>query len=141
MSAVILRYHPDLNLLRGCALFPIHLMKVYAPEAPSTPIMAIPTPNSLRDAVPSAPGGLDPAVEPPELSGGGVCPLSDPPKRDVGLAISTTPASARKLAICSFLVYGSFKILWQIYPVNAGARNVITVASARGKYIMDHHIP
>jgi hypothetical protein len=38
-------------------------------------------------------------------------------------------------------VKGSLRRTWQMYPASMGARKVMTVASARGRYIIEYHIP
>jgi hypothetical protein len=60
--------------------------------------------------------------------------LDSEEKRDAGLAIRTTPKSEMYAAICSIRVNRSFKKNEHAQQDSEGARKVITVASARGRY-------
>ena len=53
---------------------------------------------------------------------------------DVGRAISRTPTSEIMPAICSMRVKGSWMSIEQAQQATIGARNVMTMASARGRY-------
>ena len=59
----------------------------------------------------------------------GACGMSDD-----GLAMKTTPTNETTPATCSLLVNGSLIRIEQAQQATVGARNVITVASERGRY-------
>jgi len=56
---------------------------------------------------------------------------------ETGLAIKTTPNSEMYAAICSILVNGSLMKYEHAQQASDGERNVMTVASARGRYIRE----
>ena len=58
-------------------------------------------------------------------------------KNDVGLAIKTTPSKETKPAICSLRVKGSWMRKEQAQHARIGARKVMTVASATGRYMRE----
>jgi len=64
----------------------------------------------------------------------------DIPKKDVGRAINTTPNSDIIAAICSILVNGSLIKIEHAQHASEGARKVITVASANGRYKSESRI-
>src|ERR1700761_983604 len=74
-------------------------------------------------------------ASPSPLAGG----VDDDPdeNREVGLAISTTPNNEIMAAICSILVKGSWMRYEQAQHAILGAKKVITVASARGRYMSE----
>ena len=53
---------------------------------------------------------------------------------EVGLAMRTTPKKEMMPAICSLRVNGSLIRMEQAQQATVGAKNVITVASDRGRY-------
>jgi hypothetical protein len=55
-------------------------------------------------------------------------------KSDIGRAIRTTPNNDTYAAICSMRVNGSLIRKLQAQQASDGARNVMTVASASGRY-------
>lgn len=63
---------------------------------------------------------------------GGV--FEDPGNKDAGRAIRMTPRSETKPAICCERVKGSLMRIQHAKQATVGARNVITVASAMGRY-------
>jgi hypothetical protein len=68
------------------------------------------------------------------LAGGTASEWFNAAKRETGLAISTTPNNDTYAAICSIFVNGSLMRKLQAQHARLGARNVITVASASGRY-------
>ena len=58
----------------------------------------------------------------------------DPGNKDAGRAIRMIPKSETKPAICCARVKGSLMRIQQAKQATVGARNVITVASAMGRY-------
>lgn len=58
-------------------------------------------------------------------------------KSDAGLAMKTTPTNDTRLPILSIFVKGSLSKNEQTQHVRLGARNVMTVASASGKYMSE----
>ncbi len=57
-----------------------------------------------------------------------------PGKRDVGRAINTTPRRETKAPTCCDRVKGSLMMIQHAAQATLGARKVITVASAMGRY-------
>lgn len=55
-------------------------------------------------------------------------------KKDIGRAIRTTPKRDMYAAICSIFVNGSLMRNEHAQQAREGARKVMTVASARGRY-------
>jgi hypothetical protein len=64
---------------------------------------------------------------------GGTGSLPGEEKSDIGRAIRTTPKRETYAAICSIRVKGSLIRKEQAQHARLGARNVMTVASARGR--------
>lgn len=62
---------------------------------------------------------------------------ADEKNNDVGLAMKTTPTRDMRLPILSIFVNCSLSKNEQTQQVRLGARNVMTVASASGRYIRE----
>jgi hypothetical protein len=78
---------------------------------------------------------FDGVISESPLTGGTDSPECDNVEnRDIGLAISTTPNSETYAAICSIRVKGSLMRKEHAQHARLGARKVMTVASARGRY-------
>ena len=114
-------------------------MIVYAHAAPHTPMrltpMAVMRCKGVTLLKLLVPGSLLRVVLFPALR---VFEMSEEEswvKMDVGRAIRITPKKDMMPAICSTRLNGSWSSIEHIQHVRSGARKVMTVASASGRYI------
>jgi len=79
-------------------------------------------------------------MSPSPLAGGEVG-LIKPANSEVGRAIRTTPTIDTKAAYCSIRVKGSLMKMEHAQQAKLGARKVMTVASASGRYRREKYMP